>query len=177
MQPYYSTYKGNTKPRDCAGRYNTYYKNTTGRNDIVGAKVTHDDKYIYFYVETADKLTSSKDPNWMMLFIDTDRDKKTGWNGYDYVINRTSPDGKNVVIEKSREGKWIWDTVGKGKFVVRGNVLEIAVEKNLFGLNPTIDIEFKWSDNMQDEGNIMDFYVNGDVAPGGRFNFVYTSKF
>ena len=26
---------------------------------------------------------------------------------------------------------------------------------------------------MQDEGNIMDFYVNGDVAPGGRFNFVY----
>lgn len=177
VQPYYSTYKGNTKPRDCAGRYNTYYKNTTGRNDIVGAKVTHDDKYIYFYVETADKLTSSKDPNWMMLFIDTDRDKKTGWNGYDYVINRTSPDGKNVVIEKSREGKWIWDTVGKGKFVVRGNVLEIAVEKNLFGLNPTIDIEFKWSDNMQDEGNIMDFYVNGDVAPGGRFNFVYTSKF
>ena len=27
----------------------------------------------------------------------------------------------------------------------------------------------------KDEGNIMDFYVNGDVAPGGRFNFVYCS--
>ncbi len=26
---------------------------------------------------------------------------------------------------------------------------------------------------MQEDGNIMDFYVNGDVAPGGRFNFVY----
>ena len=24
-------------------------------------------------------------------------------------------------------------------------------------------------------GGIMDFYVNGDVAPGGRFNFVYCS--
>jgi hypothetical protein len=22
-------------------------------------------------------------------------------------------------------------------------------------------------------GNIMDFYVNGDMAPGGRFNFLY----
>jgi hypothetical protein len=26
---------------------------------------------------------------------------------------------------------------------------------------------------MQEQGNIMDFYVNGDVAPGARFNYVY----
>jgi len=29
---------------------------------------------------------------------------------------------------------------------------------------------------MQENGNIMDFYVNGDTAPGGRFNYVYTTK-
>ena len=29
---------------------------------------------------------------------------------------------------------------------------------------------------MQNEGDIMDFYVNGDVAPGGRFNFVYSVR-
>jgi hypothetical protein len=39
-----------------------------------------------------------------------------------------------------------------------------------------VDIEFKWSDNMQSEGDIMDFYINGDVAPGGRFNYVYSTK-
>ena len=46
------------------------------------------------------------------------------------------------------------------------------------GLTPDqpLDFEFKWSDNMQDEGNIMDFYVNGDAAPGGRFNYVYTEQ-
>lgn len=38
-----------------------------------------------------------------------------------------------------------------------------------------INLEFKWNDNMQENGNIMDFYVNGDSAPGGRFNFVYTN--
>jgi len=27
---------------------------------------------------------------------------------------------------------------------------------------------------MQDEGNPMDFYVNGDTAPGGRFNYVFS---
>lgn len=29
---------------------------------------------------------------------------------------------------------------------------------------------------MQEEGNIMDFYVNGDAAPGSRFNFVYDER-
>lgn len=175
VKPYYASYKGNTLHRDCAGRYNTHYTNVSGRNDIVGAKVAHDDNHLYFYVETVDALTSDQDPNWMMLFIDSDRNKQTGWNGYDYVINRTSPKGKHVIVEKSVDGKWIWETVGKGRFVVHDNILEIAVDKSLLGVGSSVDFEFKWSDNMQDEGNIMDFYVNGDVAPGGRFNFVYTS--
>lgn len=29
---------------------------------------------------------------------------------------------------------------------------------------------------MQEDGNIMDFYVNGDVAPGGRFNYHYFTE-
>ena len=161
--------------RDCAGRYNTYYKDASGRNDIIGAKVTHDDKYIYFYVETAEALTSCKDPNWMMLFIDADRNKSTGWNGYDYIINHQTPIGKNVIIEKCDKNKWIWSPIGKGTFSAKDNILEIAIEKKLLGLNSSVNIEFKWCDNMQDEGNIMDFYVSGDVAPGGRFNYVYTS--
>ncbi|WP_234367722.1 hypothetical protein [Parabacteroides pacaensis] len=177
VKPYYTSYKGNTLHRDCAGRYNTHYTNTSGRNDIVGAKVTHDDTYIYFYVETADKLSSYKDPNWMLLFIDVDKNKNTGWNGYDYVINRTTPDRKKVVVEKNNKDKWMWNPIGKGEYIVHNNVLEIAIDKKLLGLGNTIDIEFKWNDNMQDEGNIMDFYVNGDVAPTGRFNFVYTSEY
>jgi len=39
----------------------------------------------------------------------------------------------------------------------------------------TLNFEFKWSDNSITDGNIMDFYVNGDAAPGGRFNFVYNT--
>ena len=175
VRPYYTSYKGNTVHRDCAGRYNTYYKDASGRNDIIGAKVTHDDKYIYFYVETAETLTSCKDPNWMMLFIDADRNKNTGWNGYDYIINHQTPTGKNVIIEKCDKNKWIWSPIGKGTFFAKENILEIAIEKKLLGLDSSVNIEFKWCDNMQDEGNIMDFYVSGDVAPGGRFNYVYTS--
>ena len=42
-------------------------------------------------------------------------------------------------------------------------------------IGDALNIEFKWSDNMQKE-DPMDWYLNGDVAPGGRFNFVYTTE-
>ncbi len=172
--PYYAHYKGNTFERNHRGVYNAYYMNNTGRNDIVGAKVTRDDDKIYFYVETADKLTSSNDRNWMMLFIDIDRNKETGWNGYDYIINRQSPHRNQVIIEKNVGNRWEWSSVGTAPMKIRHNVLEIAAAKDLFGITESrLNFEFKWNDNMQDIGNIMDFYVNGDTAPGGRFNFVY----
>ena len=177
VAPYFASYKGNTMHRDHRGRYNQYYTNNTGRNDIVGAKVARDADNVYFYVETADKLTPATDRNWMMLFIDVDRDKATGWNGYDLIVNRTSPHGKKAVIEKNVGGRWEWEAVGESKFAVNGNKLELAIAKQLMNLTgDDVDIEFKWNDNMQENGNIMDFYVNGDTAPGGRFNYVYTTK-
>ena len=177
VAPYFASYKGNTMHRDHYGYCDRYYTNNTGRNDIVGAKVARDADNVYFYVETADKLTPATDRNWMMLFIDVDRDKTTGWNGYDLIVNRTSPHGKKAVIEKNVGGRWEWEAVGESKFAVNGNKLELAIAKQLMNLTgDDVDIEFKWNDNMQENGNIMDFYVNGDTAPGGRFNYVYTTK-
>jgi hypothetical protein len=177
VAPYYRHYKGNTMQRDHRGSCDQYYVNITGRNDITGAKIARDDEKIYFYVETADRLTSSADRNWMMLFIDTDRSKSTGWNGYDFIINRLSPKGKKVFVEKNIGNRWEWELAGNGIFAVNGNKLEIEIVRPLLGLSGTgIDFEFKWNDNMQENGNIMDFYVNGDTAPGGRFNFVYKTE-
>ena len=84
---------------------------------------------------------------------------------------------KKAVIEKNVGGRWEWEAVGESKFAVNGNKLELAIAKQLMNLTgDDVDIEFKWNDNMQENGNIMDFYVNGDTAPGGRFNYVYTTK-
>jgi len=177
VTPFYKHYRGNTVHRDHPGRNNQYYTNKTGRNDIVGAKVARDTKNLYFYVETAENLTSSSDRNWMMLFIDTDRAKSTGWNGYDYIVNRVSPESDQVIIEKNVEGRWEWEPVAKAKFASKNNRLELEIKRSVLNLTgKKIDLEFKWNDNMQENGNIMDFYVNGDTAPGGRFNFVYSEK-
>ena len=177
VQPEFNHYKGNTFHRDHRGRNNMYYTNTTGRNDIVMAKVARDENNVYFYVETADKLTSPKDRNWMMLFIDIDRDKSTGWNGYDYILNRQNPIGNKVIVERNIGGRWEWQEIGRAPYVVKDNRLEISVNRDVLGIKKKqLNFEFKWNDNMQENGNIMDFYVNGDTAPGGRFNFVYSEK-
>src|SRR5690554_898134 len=175
VTPVYNHYRGNTLHRDHAGRNNTYYINTTGRNDIVKAKVARDHRHHYFYVECAEKLTSYRDPNWMLLFIDIDRDKSTGWNGYDYIVNHQHPTSGKVIVEKNVGDRWEWKEVGKSSYVVKDNRLEVKIDRKMLNrMDKPLDFEFKWNDNMQENGNIMDFYVNGDTAPGGRFNFVYS---
>jgi hypothetical protein len=37
-------------------------------------------------------------------------------------------------------------------------------------------IDFKWADNLQTPGDVMDFYVSGDVAPAGRFNYRFVGE-
>lgn len=175
--PYFAHYKGNTMHRDHPGRFNRYYENRTGRNDIVGAKVARDQDAMYFYVETAEDLTAPADKHWMMLLIDVDRDQSTGWNGYDFIVNRVAPGENGAVIERNVGNRWEWEQVGNVAFATKENKLELAIGKSMLSITgDDIDIEFKWNDNMQESGNIMDFYVNGDTAPGGRFNFVYTQK-
>lgn len=177
VTPSYKHYKGNTMHRDHRGRYDQYYKNATGRNDIVGAKVARDAEKVYFYAETAELLSPQTDRNWMMLFIDADRDKSTGWNGYDFIVNRLSPKGSKVMVEKNVGNRWEWTSAAETKFAVNDNRLELEIPKSVLGLSgKAVNIEFKWNDNMQENGNIMDFYVNGDTAPGGRFNFIYSEE-
>ena len=173
VKPYYASYKGNTVHRSHKGENGFFYTDNSGRNDIVGAKVARDADNVYFYVETAEALTPSTDHNWMMLFIDTDRNKATGWNGYDFVVNYASPRNGKAVVQKSYQDKWIWKDAADVDMRVDGNKLVIAIPRSVLGTTDALNFEFKWCDNMQDDGNIMDFYVSGDVAPGGRFNYVY----
>jgi hypothetical protein len=174
VKPEFLSYKGNTMHRNHAGQgSDLIYTNTTGRNDIVSAKVARDSNFVYFYVETADNLSDKTDPKWMRLFIDIDRNKSTGWEGYDFIVNRINPED-SAIVEKS-ESSWNWESTGKAGYVVDGKTLVLKIRRPVLGITDAkgINFEFKWSDNMQEDGNIMDFYVNGDAAPGARFNYVY----
>lgn len=173
VKPSFTAYRGNTFPRNSAGWGGLHYTDSTGRNDIILAKVARDDKNIYFYVETARKLTSPDGPAWMRLFIDIDRNKKTGWEGYDFVVNRLNP-GRKAILETSKKD-WNWHQVSLVDYAAAGNKLEIKIPRRALAVKGALNLEFKWSDNMQKAGDITDFYLHGDVAPLGRFNYHYTA--
>ncbi len=166
----FDAHRGNTKHREEQGWGDLYYRNTTGRNDIIGTKATFDENYVYFLVETAAPLTAADGPAWMNLLIDVDRDQSTGWEGYDFIVNRVIPRNGKAVLERHKRG-WKWKRAGAVEFAVAGNQLELRIDRNVLGITGEVDIEFKWTDNVPQSGDILDFYQYGDVAPLGRFNY------
>ncbi len=165
VYPKYENYRGSTIHRDFCGFGDCYYKNYTGRNDIISAKVARDDKNIYFFAECSENIIKS-DKNCMTLFINTDRKRETGWEGYDFVINRI---GEGVLETWTPLG---WKAIDNTNVQYNGKAVSITVPRDAIGLCGNLDFEFKWSDNMQTEDPI-DFYENGCTAPTGRFNYRY----
>ena len=170
VAPVYMNPKGSTPPRSYPGFGATLkYQNLTGRNDIIEARVARDEENLYFYAKCSDKIVGTDTDNCMVLYLDLDRSKETGWEGYELRIC-----GKE--LQKS-EKAFEWTKVGTVKKQIKGDFVQIAVPKKLLGLGDSFDIEFKWSDNAftnpDFKDNVMDFYVNGVTAPIGRFNFRY----
>ena len=177
VKPHFKASKGNTRPRDGYGYIDKdspageplRYENNSGRNDIVAAKVACDEIRVYFYVEAAEALTDPSDGKWMQLLIDIDRNKQTGWEGYDFVLGTYAKGGQAILTNP------LGEEVAKVDFKKDGSKMEIAIPRSQLGLPPgqLLDLEFKWIDNLDPQGDIMEFYLNGDAAPGGRFNYHY----
>ena len=155
------------------------YKNDTGRNDIITAKVSSDGEYLYFYVECAADITKREGNNWMNLFIDSNGDTTDGWEGYNYVINREMMYGDmydgvgRTSVERFTDG-WSFEQVGDAEITGNGKVMVIKVKKSLVGCEGD-SFNFKWADNSVNDGDIMGFLDKGDAAPDGRFCYRYTT--
>ena len=174
VAPEFADHVGETAPRDHAGAAGLHYSNRTGRNDLAACKVARDSRNVYFYVRAREAITPSSGTNWMWLLIDADQNPVTGWEGFDYIINRTIENGETW-IEKN-EGGWHWRKIAAVPSRVEGAQLHLAVPRAALGLAggktcPSFD--FKWADNLQHPGDIMDSYTSGDVAPEGRFKYRY----
>jgi len=148
------------------------YVNTTGRNDLVAAKVSWDAENVYFYVRTRQPITPPGDPNWMMLLIDADHNPSTGWLGYDFIVNRSSVRAQTTTIERHQDSGYLWGSPVEIAYRVAGNELELAVPRAALGITQLpATVDFKWADNIQQTGDAADFTLNGDVAPNDRYNY------
>ena len=172
VTPFFKDPMGDVTHRDFAGYDPTVtYTNTTGRNDIVASRVTYDDTTIYFYCKTASTITANTDPNWMLLFIDMDKDKNTGWEGYDWMLNKSPGSSSETSLQKYVGGSW--DTANTISYNVSGNEIEIAIPFALLEMaqGTTPQFHFKWADNPQYLNDVSAFFTDGEAAPDRRFNY------
>lgn len=148
------------------------YTNATGRNDLVAAKTSWTRREAAFYVRTREPLTPASEDAWMLLFLDTDADTRTGWLGYDFVVNRTRTDHHAVSVERNVGGRYEWTAVGTAELCVGERELELSLPWKRLGLRRApAALDFKWADHIGQTGDWSDFTLNGDAAPNDRFNF------
>ena len=185
----YTDYSNDTADRNAKGFGNLEYKDSTGRNDFTLLKVCRDSENIYFYAETAGKITDASDENWMTLFLKTGKNVKN-WYGYQFAVNleKYGNDGSaqdklngapNKALLSQCRGGWNWEKVCEVDIKVEENKMMIAIpRKELGNKDELIDLQFKWADNYQKnekgEYDINTFYCHGDAAPYGRMNYVYS---
>ncbi len=192
VEAYYPAYIGNTDDRDAEGMGEIRYTEYSGRNDIIGARVARDEENLYFYVECNEDITPYTDPLWMNLYIDSDQQNQ-GWETFDYVLNKTAPTETKATLERFTGNGYETETVGEVDYTVNGKYMQVKVPKSMLALEGyDFTVNFTWTDNVHDEadagdrgdteykytkfsGDIMDFYISGDVAPSGRFKFSYIS--
>ncbi|MBQ2942918.1 MAG: hypothetical protein IJD97_11865 [Clostridia bacterium] len=146
----------------------TYHYKTEVVNAISRAKVAKDSENFWFYAECIDEIKTGN-KGFMTLWINSDRNIATGWEGYDYAVNL---DGFGKI--SALNPNFTRRIVGDVEITVSGTALTLKLPKSMIGYEGKADIEFKWTDNINPDGDIMLFYTEGSSAPVGRFNYHYT---
>lgn len=168
----YRDTKGDVIHRDHDGYGGLHYSNTTGRNDIELSKVAFDKKNIYFYVKTVNNLTPSTDSNWMLLFIDADKNSETGWFGYDYIINRNVKNNNTTTLMRYDAKTSAWVSICDIPYSTKNSELELSIPRKQLKLKGNkVTFDFKWCDNPQSLTDPISLCTDGDAAPNRRFNY------
>ncbi len=177
VTPEFEDHSYDTLPRRSPGNYQAGpYEDHSGRNDFVSMKVARDQHTIYFYAKTREPITSYRGRNWMLLFIDADQDKTTGWEGYDLVVNAKVINRTTTTIAKlTKDGSLT--APARIAMRVEGNELMVAVPRKLLQQNSDrVSFDFHWADNIARFGDITEFFSRGDSAPDRRANYRYTAQ-
>jgi hypothetical protein len=170
VKPEYRDTIGDTVHRDHPGYGDLVYRNDTGRNDFVMMKAAYDERDLHFYVQTRERITPHTERHWMLLLLDTDRNARSGWLGYDYVVNLEVKSQTETTVKKWRDG--LWQDAGRARYRTNGNGMELSVSRATLGLGAATPVfDFHWADNIQEFGDVSELGVNGDSAPNRRWNY------
>ena len=109
----------------------------------------------------------------MTLLLNTNLIYNDGWEGYDYMVSKDdSQDALFLYSYDKASNSWI--LVKRVQFACEGNKLMLQIRKSDLAMASDVDFDFKWIDNIpMSSTEILDFIVDGEAAPNGRFNYRY----
>ncbi len=142
-------------------------------NDIVSCRVASDKNNVYFMsqvdADTMEQAEGAEDATFMTLLLNTDTAYTSGWEGYDYMVTKTE---ENYWLYRWEEKTSLWSKYRKVNGEMGKNYIVYALRRKDINLRKGSDLDFKWVDNTPAfTTEILDFIVNGDAAPNGRFNY------
>lgn len=159
-------------PRDSVGiSLKQQYKTEAVRNNITEIKVAHDNEYIYFNIKSDKEIQFIDDVSFMNILIGNEKVSLKDWEGYSYVINRS----RNIEFcDVSKiDSKGSIKNIGHSQYVIKGDTMQVKVERKLLNLDNSHGFYFKVSDGINNVLDIMDYYTSGISMPMGRLSFRY----
>lgn len=163
-------YEAVNEARDEDGKPETvHYVTAAARNNAKEIRAVTDKDNIYFMIKCENAITAREEKTWMNLFIGTGELFLKGWEGYEYVINRSSQGSVDRLDESMKT-----TSCGQAEVTVKDNVMLITVARSVLGLEANNNsFYFKLADNVENSEDIMDYYVTGCSLPIGRMSFRY----
>jgi hypothetical protein len=152
--------------------------NKTNRNDIVKSEMIDDGEYLYLRVTTKDDIIidDEKENNLNVLFR-VQGSGAASWNGFQYLLNRKLKQGatRTSLERLSQEGQYEWGGEKEVECAITGKTFFAKIPLEALGVKGKKDftIDFKVADGISNSGDIMQYYVDGDVAPIGRLAYRY----
>lgn len=90
----------------------------------------------------------------------------------------TAVGGESATIEKvALNNKFEWSKAADCRCYLNGKTFAVKIALSDLGISEGKDftLDFKVADGISEQGNIIDYYVDGDCAPIGRLNYRYNS--
>ncbi len=152
------------------------YRTALPDNNIQEIRVAHDKDNLYFMLRTEKDITSRKDGelSWMNLFIGAGKPALEGWDGYEYVLNRSGSENSADIVKLNAD--FTGEIVGQADMKIDGNRMFLCVPRSLVGMQDETEFYFKAADSVQAADDIMDYYVTGSALPLGRLSYEYNMK-
>ena len=159
------------------------YTTNNVRNDIESVQMSNDSNNLYLKIKTNGiiNVDDSKTNNLNVL-LSVNGQEGPKWENYNYVLNRSAIKNgegttklEKIKTQNSFEFDEVCDCVTFSDFSEGFINIKIPLEKLNITNTADFTIDFKVADGIENQGNIMNYYTDGDCAPIGRLNYRYNS--